>query len=361
MTQCSTGNQSGTEKKKIGNENNKIGEAANQIGEAVLLNGPSSSGKSTISAALQTALRERGKDFAVVSIDDFLQMDAGEVIYEDDVFEISQTLCDHALLLLKEADGIIIDHVITSQRIFEQLESAFSPFSFFTAKVTGPMDELNRREALRGDRCPGSAASSLEYLYPQDAYDITVDTFAHTPKECALQIIDALRGPSPSVSLRLMTRELCHELYKGFENDPDIYTDMSIFKPFVYSEDGVNALFDRQTHPSRRYFAIMLEGKPIGEIKLKGIDRGKKECTLGIHMQSDAVKDKGYGTAAEKLALAYAFDELGMQTVLADAVLKNKRSQHILEKIGFVPIGEDDMFLYYQADKESVQAANARL
>lgn len=44
-------------------------------------------------------------------------------------------------------------------------------------------------------------------------------------------------------------------------------------------------------------------------------------------MQNDAVKDKGYGTQAERLAVKYAFDQLGMVAVNADTVLKNTRSQ----------------------------------
>ena len=52
-------------------------------------------------------------------------------------------------------------------------------------------------------------------------------------------------------------------------------------------------------------------------------------------MQNDSYKGKGYGTTAEKLAVEYAFSELGMTAVNADTIIKNKRSQHILEKIGF--------------------------
>ena len=60
------------------------------------------------------------------------------------------------------------------------------------------------------------------------------------------------------------------------------------------------------------------------------------------------VKGLGYGTYAEKLALKYAFDVLGMAAVNADAVIKNTRSQHVLEKVGFQLIGEGDGFKYYQ-------------
>ena len=65
-------------------------------------------------------------------------------------------------------------------------------------------------------------------------------------------------------------------------------------------------------------FAIMLGDTVVGELQLKQIDHDKKECTLSIHMQNDAVKGKGYGTQAERLAVKIAFDELGMAAVNAD-------------------------------------------
>ena len=137
------------------------------------------------------------------------------------------------------------------------------------------------------------------------------------------------------ISLCIMTRELCHELYKGWENDPAIYMDMDLFTQYKYDESAVNSYFDSKQNLSRVVFAIMKDSEPIGEIQLKQIDRENKECTLSIHMQNDTVKGYGYGTRAEQLALKYAFDTLGMVAVNADTVVKNTRSQHVLEKVGF--------------------------
>ena len=145
-----------------------------------------------------------------------------------------------------------------------------------------------------------------------------------------------------------MTRELCHEIYKSWENDPAIYMEMDLFVPYQYDENTVNRYFDSKQNPSRVLFAIMRDGRPIGELHLKQIDLESKECTLSIHMQNDTVKGLGYGTYAEKLALKYAFDVLGMAAVNADTVIKNTRSQHVLEKIGFQFIGERDGFKYYR-------------
>ena len=153
------------------------------------------------------------------------------------------------------------------------------------------------------------------------------------------------------IELKKMTRELCHELYKGWSSDASIYMDMSLFKPYTYDQASVDRYFEAKNEPSCIMFAIMLDDRPIGELQLKRIDWEKAECTLSIHMQNDAVKGKGYGTQAERLAVQYAFDELGMVAVNADAVLKNTRRQHVLEKVGFRLVGVDEAFKYYRMER----------
>ena len=155
-----------------------------------------------------------------------------------------------------------------------------------------------------------------------------------------------------TIRLKVMTREVCHELYKHWTNDASIYMDMRLFQPYVYDEAAVNRYFDAKGQDaSRRLFAIMLGDQVIGEVQLKQIDYDKKECTLSVHMQNDAVKGKGYGTQAERLALRIAFDELEMTAVNADTVIKNTRSQHVLEKVGFRLVREDDTFKYYRIER----------
>ena len=153
------------------------------------------------------------------------------------------------------------------------------------------------------------------------------------------------------ITLTPMTRPLCQEFYQGFENDPDIFMDMSRFAPYEYTRSKADQYFEEQQTPDRIVFMIMEGGKPVGEVKLKYIDHETKQCSLGIHLQNDQAKNRGIGTAAERLALDYAFHTLGMETVNADAVLKNKRSQHVLEKVGFTFVREDDTFRYYVCKK----------
>ena len=155
-----------------------------------------------------------------------------------------------------------------------------------------------------------------------------------------------------TLSMTPMTRELCHEFYRKFERDPATFMDMSLFEPFVYDPEWVDRYFNRQQNLGRVLFAVMKGGQPVGEVKLWDIDREKRECNLGIHMRNDSVKGKGYGTRAEQLALKYAFDMLGMEAVNADAVLKNTRSQHVLEKAGFRLIRQDETYKYYRCERK---------
>ncbi|SCZ76878.1 GNAT family N-acetyltransferase [Pseudobutyrivibrio xylanivorans] len=154
------------------------------------------------------------------------------------------------------------------------------------------------------------------------------------------------------ITLQKMTRGLCHELYKGWQNDDAIFMDMSMFKPFEYSPEKVDKYFDSKQEPTRILFVIMLEDKPIGEVQLKQIDFDNKECELSIHMQNDDFKGKGYGTEAERQAIQYAFEELELEIIYADTIVKNVRSQHIIDKLGFEFIRQEGDFKYYQLEKK---------
>lgn len=159
----------------------------------ILLNGPSSSGKSTLSRSLQKLMEAQGnRRYEVVSIDDFMKLSQEETIYEDDVFEIAGEMCQAALEILKTGSGVIIDHVITSERIFNQLLQMLAGFAPVLIHVTCPLEVLREREEARKNRCLGSAESSWTYLFPKDGYDLTVDTHRMTSAECAAVILDAV-------------------------------------------------------------------------------------------------------------------------------------------------------------------------
>lgn len=156
----------------------------------ILLNGASSSGKSTLAKFLQKYIKEnQQEEYDIISIDEFLNMSIDEPIYEDDVFEISHLLCKKAVDVLKTGRGIIIDHVITSERIYNQLVESLKEYRMFKIQITCPLIELERREKERTDRYIGSAKASYEYLYPKENYDLSLNTSKLSLEECSKIII----------------------------------------------------------------------------------------------------------------------------------------------------------------------------
>ncbi len=131
-------------------------------------------------------IRESANErYEIVSIDDFLKMSADETIYEDDVFEINGELCERVAEAWKTASGVIVDHVITSKRIFDGFRTACGNTLLLKILLSCPVEVLQEREQRRGNRRQGSAEASLTYLYPKEGYDLTVDTNAMTVEECA--------------------------------------------------------------------------------------------------------------------------------------------------------------------------------
>ena len=98
---------------------------------------------------------------------------------------------------------------------------------------------------------------------------------------------------------------------------------------------------------NRENFVLFLDKDPIGEVSLKHITNGN-ECDLSIHLKNDNYKNRGYGYIAEKMAIDYAFYRLNLKVVKADCILKNERSRHVLEKVGFQEVSRDEKFVYYQ-------------
>ena len=155
------------------------------------------------------------------------------------------------------------------------------------------------------------------------------------------------------LTLQPMTKALARQFYSEFVMDPDLFLDPKDYKPYVYSPEFSDARVQRYEALGRIYMAVMLDGMPIGEVVLKEIDREQKCCTMGISLVNDRYKNQGIGTDAEKLTLRYAFEQMGMETVFADALITNLRSRHVLEKVGFREIRQNPEFVYYRCDKAS--------
>lgn len=148
------------------------------------------------------------------------------------------------------------------------------------------------------------------------------------------------------VYLKPMTAKMYHEYAKEYQNDPDLYIDKSAYSPYIYDEETANRYIQRQIDLNRKFFAIMHGDEIVGELIIKNIEPNKC-ATMGITMKNGKYKDRGFGTAAERLAIRYVFYEMDIPVLYADTILSNTRSQHVLEKVGFRFVREEGMFRYY--------------
>ena len=156
------------------------------------------------------------------------------------------------------------------------------------------------------------------------------------------------------IKLVPMTEEMYRSYAREYENDPDLYLPKQAYTHYVYSEERVEQYLKRQQDLHRIMLAIMRGDEIVGEIIIKDIKKGES-ATMGLALKNAKYKDQGIGTAAERLAIRYVFDELDIPTLFADTIQTNTRSQHVLEKVGFVFIREDKDFKYYRIDRNSAK------
>ncbi len=149
------------------------------------------------------------------------------------------------------------------------------------------------------------------------------------------------------IYLKEMDSEMYHKFFRKFENDIDLYFDKSEYEPYIYSEEKVGKYIRRIQEKKRVPLAIMNGDEIIGEILFKNIEE-KRCATLSIVLINSDWKNKGIGTRAELLAIDYAFNQLGVKELYADAIVTNTRSQHVLEKVGFKLIKEENNFKFYK-------------
>jgi RimJ/RimL family protein N-acetyltransferase len=85
---------------------------------------------------------------------------------------------------------------------------------------------------------------------------------------------------------------------------------------------------------------------PVGVVELDPVDRETGVADLGVWIHP-AHHRQGYASEAIELVVGYAFDELRMHKVTANAYARNEASRRMLASLGFVEegVGREDAFL----------------
>ncbi len=92
--------------------------------------------------------------------------------------------------------------------------------------------------------------------------------------------------------------------------------------------------------PTRLSFVIeTLDGVPIGNIVLIGVDAMHRRAELGIAIGEKGDWGRGYGTDAIRVILRFAFEVLKLRRVELITDVDNERGIRAYEKCGFVREG----------------------
>ncbi len=148
-------------------------------GKIILLNGASSSGKSTLARALQTALDE---PFWHISIDHLIaahvlpkeRIDSGEFPWRDMRPHFFDGFHRCLPALAAAGNNLIVEHIVETQAWMQRLLRLLNPFDVFFVGVHCPLPELERRERERGNRRIGEARADLALIHTFGIYDFEV-------------------------------------------------------------------------------------------------------------------------------------------------------------------------------------------
>jgi chloramphenicol 3-O phosphotransferase len=169
-------------------------------GTVILLNGASSSGKTSIARSLLDLLD--GSWFHM-SIDAFHAMRNDREIPDDELqAEIDRTAKGfHRAVAGMAAAGnnLVVDYLLTQRWRLLDLLDLLVPSDVVLVAVHCPLPELLRRERSRGDREAGLAARQYAQVHAHGVHDLEVDTSVLSPGACAERIRDCLADrPRPT-------------------------------------------------------------------------------------------------------------------------------------------------------------------
>ena len=112
-------------------------------------------------------------------------------------------------------------------------------------------------------------------------------------------------------------------------------------KNFIYQElftkEGHLSWIHTQVEPGHvvQFIICLQDGREIGSVYFRDIDRESGIAEYGIFIGEEAVIGCGYGTAAAKEALAYAFTELHLHKIFLRFLADNIGAQKSYENAGF--------------------------
>ena len=176
-------------------------------GRVILLNGASSSGKSSIGRALLAVLPD---PWFLMPVDTISGMRStvharalAEVEAQETLRRTRRGYHRAVAALASVGNDVIMDYPLSEPWRLDDLLDVLDGYEVTLVEIRCSPEELDRREKSRGDRLIG-LASSQTTVFAHGAFDIAVDTTSTAPEACAMTIANALSTvPAPKAFDRL--------------------------------------------------------------------------------------------------------------------------------------------------------------
>lgn len=191
-----------------------------QPGKIIILNGTSSSGKTSILRILQNLLEE---PYLEAGIDKFIFMLPKRYLERplwDDVLGLASSAGEtgrqlvsgmHQVIKTLSLSGInvLADHVLVEPGWVRECSEQFHGLPAYLVGLYCPLEVLEERERSRNNRTLGQARTQYPLVHAHGIYDLIVDTSIASPEECAALIKLRLDDPLPAQAFT--------QLYKKFQ------------------------------------------------------------------------------------------------------------------------------------------------
>ncbi len=116
-------------------------------------------------------------------------------------------------------------------------------------------------------------------------------------------------------------------------NDGAVMAHAGFPKGLGTTAEAVAASIREDSDETRRRLIIEVGGNPAGEMSYRNMGGGTAEISIKICDPSQ--QDKGQGKVWLSMLIAYLFSERGFKKIILDTNVKNKRAQHVYERLGF--------------------------
>ena len=189
-------------------------------GKIIIINGPSSSGKTTLALALQKQL---DVPFIRFSFDLFLdhkafpseQIRNGTFSWDQMRPSVFRGLHQCLPALASAGNNIIFDHIIETKAWLHELLSLIAELDVFFVGLHCSLPELERREIQRGDRRRGEAQMDFQTVHSITSYDLELKSENMLDENIAV-LLRAWRERKRPSALDSMLQEINLEDHERF-------------------------------------------------------------------------------------------------------------------------------------------------